>query len=84
MSGSIGLDLRYPIGGLFVMLGLVLAGYGAATMGNATMYAKSENVNINFWWGLVLLVVGVLFLLGARRGAARDAAAARTTPAGTA
>jgi hypothetical protein len=78
MSAAGGLDLRYPIGGLFVMLGLVLAGYGAATNSDAAQYVKSGGLNINLWWGVVMLIVGILFLLGARRGSARDAAAAST------
>ena len=69
MSEGSGLDLRVPIGGLFAVLGVVLAGFGLATAGDAERYARSGGLNINLWWGLVLLVVGVLFLLGARRGA---------------
>jgi len=69
MSGAAGIDLRYPIGGLFTALGLILTGWGAATSGNVEMYARSDAVNINFWWGLVMLVFGILFLwLAARVG----------------
>ena len=68
MSDIIGLDLRYPIGALFVVTGILLAGFGMITLGNVEMYQKSGGVNINLWWGLVMFVVGVLFLLGARRG----------------
>jgi hypothetical protein len=69
MSGPIGLDLRYPIGGLFTLLGLILAGYGAATSGNPEMYTRSASVNINLWWGGVMFVFGLLFLaLAARAG----------------
>ena len=68
MSDIIGLDLRYPIGTLFVVTGILLAGFGLVTASNVEMYQKSGGVNINLWWGLVMLVVGVLFLLGARRG----------------
>ena len=74
MSAIGGLDLRFPIGGLFTALGLIVAGYGLATSGNAEMYVRSDAVNINLWWGVVMLVFGVLFLgLAARahRGAAR-------------
>jgi hypothetical protein len=76
MSAAGGLDLRFPIGGLFVMLGLVLAGYGLATRSDTAQYARSGGFNINLWWGVVMLVVGILFLLGARRGAERDRASA--------
>lgn len=67
-----GLDLRVPIGGLFVVNGLLLAGYGLFTASNAEMYAKSGGLNINLWWGLTMLVTGALFLFFARRGAARS------------
>ncbi len=72
MSDAIpGLDLRVPIGGLFVANGVILAGYGLFTAGDAAMYAKSGGLNINLWWGAAMLVTGALFLLLARRGAAR-------------
>jgi len=29
--------------------------------------ARSLNINVNLWWGVVLLVFGVLMLLGAMR-----------------
>ncbi len=68
MSGAGGLDLRYPIGGLFAALGVLLGGYGAITAGNTEMYVKSGGLNINLVWGIVLLVTGMLFLFLARRG----------------
>jgi hypothetical protein len=82
MSGAASLDLRLPIGGLFLALGVIITGYGLATTGNPTMYARSGGMNINLWWGLVLLLTGVVFLLLARRGAARDRAALAAARAG--
>jgi protein-S-isoprenylcysteine O-methyltransferase Ste14 len=85
MSGAGGLDLRYPIGGLFTVLGLLLTVYGLATNGNAEMYARSTGVNVNLWWGVVMIVVGALFLLLAARAGkgtsrpASDSAAGRET-----
>ncbi len=67
MSAAGGLDLRLPIGGLFAVLGAVLAGFGAVTAGDSALYAPSGGLNINLWWGAVLLVVGILFLVAARR-----------------
>jgi H+/Cl- antiporter ClcA len=83
MSGAGGLDIRLPIGGLFVVLGLILGGYGVATNADAERYARSMSVNINLWWGLVMLVFGGLLLLLAR-GSRRDASAhpAGETPGG--
>ncbi len=85
MNAVAWLDLRYPIGGLFVALGLMLSGYGLATNGDATHYAPSGGLNINLWWGLVLLITGALFLIGARFGARPSAARpAESTPEGRA
>ena len=71
MSGPGGLDVRLPIGGLFTALGLLLTGYGLATAGDPSHYARSMSVNINLWWGLVTLVFGVVLLAAvslSRRG----------------
>jgi len=67
-GGGGGLDLRYPIGGLFAALGVLLAGFGVATASNTEMYVKSGGMNINLVWGVVLLLTGMVFLLLARRG----------------
>ena len=81
MSTTGGLDLRLPIGALFTVLGVVVAGYGLATRGDVARYAPSGSVNINLWWGLVMLMFGVAMLLASRsrrrargRKAVRDAA----------
>jgi hypothetical protein len=84
MSGAAALDLRYPIGGLFVVLGVILAGYGLLTRGNTEMYVRSTGVNINLWWGLVMLATGVVFLVLARRGHRGGMRPAETTPEGQA
>ena len=67
MSGGTALDLRWPIGGLFTALGLLLAGYGISTAGTPAHYARAVSVNINLWWGLVMLVFGLILLLSAGR-----------------
>lgn len=82
MSEMGGLDLRLPIGGLFVALGVILIGYGLVTAGNTAQYVVSGGLNINLWWGVVMFVTGVLFLLGARRGARADAARRPTAAVG--
>lgn len=68
MSEQGALDLRAPIGALFTGLGALLAGYGVATAGDA-MYARSGGVNLNLWWGGVMLAFGLLMLAAAVRGA---------------
>ncbi|HET7458884.1 MAG TPA: hypothetical protein VFJ74_14640 [Gemmatimonadaceae bacterium] len=66
-DAALGIDVRLPIGGLFTALGVILGGYGAATAGDAAHYAPSLGMNVNLWWGVVMLVFGILMLLGARR-----------------
>jgi sulfite exporter TauE/SafE len=61
-----GLDIRLPIGGLFTVLGAILAGYGL--LGNRAVYARSLGYNVNLIWGVVLLVFGLLFLYMGRKG----------------
>ncbi|MCZ8011592.1 MAG: hypothetical protein ACK6DR_10520 [Gemmatimonas sp.] len=71
MSGGAGMDLRLPIGGLFVVLGVILGTYGIMTNGDTAMYERSAGVNINLVWGGVMLAFGALFLALARRAARR-------------
>jgi hypothetical protein len=66
----VGLDIRTPIGLMFGIFGLLLVGYGLLTNGSA-IYQRSLGVNVNLWWGLVLLAFGgIMLLLGTRRRAA--------------
>jgi uncharacterized membrane protein len=51
-------DIRIPIGALFLLLGVILAIYGAATQSNVDLYGRSGNIVINLWWGLVMIVFG--------------------------
>jgi hypothetical protein len=71
MSAEGSLDLRLPIGGLFTVLGVMLAGFGLVTGGNTEMYAKSGGMNINLIWGVVMFVTGLIFLGLAKRDAAK-------------
>lgn len=61
-----GLDIRYPIGLMFGIIGLVMVVYGALT-GSDPMYQRSLGINVNVWWGAILLVFGGLMLYFARK-----------------
>ncbi len=64
------LDLRIPMGLMFLLVGAILSIYGLATQGSP-IYEKSVGLNINLIWGIVMLVFGgIMFLLG-RRGQSR-------------
>lgn len=60
-----GLDIRWPIGLMFTLIGVLLAINGALVKSD---HAISLGVNINLIWGIVLLVFGVFMLAGAIRG----------------
>ena len=61
-----GLDIRLPIGGLFVALGLLLTLYGV--FGDSSIYQRSLGINVNLGWGVMLLAFGLIMAGLARRG----------------
>jgi hypothetical protein len=63
-----GLDIRLPIGMMFSLIGAVMVIYGLITGSNKELYHRSLDININLWWGLVLLVFGVLMFWAAKLG----------------
>jgi hypothetical protein len=59
------LDLRIPMGLMFTLVGIILTAFGIATRTNLELYARSLGVNVNMWWGIVLLIFGqIMFQLG--------------------
>jgi len=60
------LDIRIPIGGMFTIFGVVLIVYGLVS--DPAIYQRSLGINVNLWWGLVLLVFGLVMLWLAYRG----------------
>jgi uncharacterized membrane protein len=58
MSSEARFDIRIPIGALFLLLGVILAIYGAATRSDVELYGRSQSIVINLWWGLVMIVFG--------------------------
>ena len=59
------LDLRLPIGLMFSIFGAMLVVFGLVA--DPAIYARSLGVNVNLWWGLVLLVFGLVMLAFALR-----------------
>lgn len=57
------MDIRIPIGFLFVILGAILTVLGVFTMNDTELYARSLGRNINLWTGLLMLLFGGLMLL---------------------
>ena len=71
-----GLDIRLPLGLLFVVTGGMMTGYGIFTQGSA-IYEKSAGIDINLVWGVVLALFGLTMLLLAYLGRRRIANARR-------
>ncbi|HEX3599026.1 MAG TPA: hypothetical protein VHU84_02715 [Lacipirellulaceae bacterium] len=61
------LDIRLPIGLMFAVIGALLVVYGVAISDQA-IYERSLGININLWWGAVLLAFGLLMFWFGRRG----------------
>lgn len=62
------LDLRLPIGLMFSLFGAILTVYGLVS--NQAIYARSLGINVNLWWGIVLIAFGLTMLgLAYRSGA---------------
>jgi hypothetical protein len=61
------LDVRLPLGLLFLVLGLILMGYGL--MSDPAIYVQhSLGQNVNLLWGSIFTAFGVVVLIIARRG----------------
>jgi len=73
------LDIRLPIGLMFTLLGALLAVFGLIS--DSSSFRNSLGINVNLWWGLVMLVFGVVMTLLGRRGTA-SARLAEESPEG--
>jgi hypothetical protein len=52
------IDLRFPLGLLFIVFGGLLSLFGLLT--DRAVYERSLFINVNLWWGLVMLLFGGL------------------------
>jgi multisubunit Na+/H+ antiporter MnhG subunit len=62
------LDVRVPAGMMFAIMGSVLTAFGVATRNRADIYTRSMGIDANLWWGLVLLIFGMIVLSLGRKG----------------
>ena len=62
-----GLDIRIPLGLLFLTTGGILFLFGLFTRGS-TIYGRSLGIDVNLYWGAVMLLFGaVMFIVGRRQ-----------------
>ena len=72
MSTARELDIRAPIGVLFTVLGVMIAGYGLFVWRPTGASGIPSDINVNLWWGLVMLVFGLVLLAMARKRMSRS------------
>jgi hypothetical protein len=58
-----GIDIKFPIGLMFTILGLILTVFGLFTNSDAGLYQRSLGININLWSGAGMLLFGLLMLM---------------------
>ncbi|MEI7864300.1 MAG: hypothetical protein WCI38_02930 [Chthoniobacterales bacterium] len=58
-------DLRFPLGILFSLYGLILVATGLTS--TPAMINQSLGINMNLWWGLFQLLFGAIMLALALR-----------------
>ncbi len=61
-----GLDIRIPLGLIFLITGAILSIFGLVTRHSA-IYEKSLNIDVNLIWGLLMFVFGLIMYLVGRR-----------------
>ena len=62
-----GLDIRIPLGLLFLIIGGIMTVFGLFTRGSA-IYDRSMGINLNIAWGALMFVFGlIMFFVGRRQ-----------------
>ena len=62
-----GLDIRIPLGLIFLIIGGIMTLFGVITRHSA-IYEKSMDVNLNLGWGILMFLFGaVMFIIGRRQ-----------------
>ncbi len=63
-----GLDIRIPLGLIFLITGGIMSAFGLYTRGNVSLYQRSLGINLNLAWGIVMFVFGlIMFVVGRRQ-----------------
>ncbi len=52
-----GLDIRIPLGLIFLIIGGIMAVFGLVTHGDAALYARSLDIDINLAWGGIMVAL---------------------------
>jgi hypothetical protein len=66
-----GLDIRVPLGLIFLIIGGIMGVFGAVTHGEA-IYEKSLGIDLNLTWGAFMFVFGAIMFYVGRRNKWQD------------
>ena len=62
-----GLDIRIPLGLIFLITGGIIFLYGLFTRGSP-IYERSLGIDVNLYWGFLMLLFGaIMFFVGRRQ-----------------
>jgi multisubunit Na+/H+ antiporter MnhG subunit len=62
-----GLDIRIPLGLIFLIIGGIMTVFGLVTR-NSAIYERSLDVNLNLTWGFLMFLFGlIMYLIGRRQ-----------------
>jgi multisubunit Na+/H+ antiporter MnhG subunit len=62
-----GLDIRIPLGLIFLITGGIMTVYGFISRNAADVYEKSMGINLNLSWGALMFVFGAIMYIVGRR-----------------
>lgn len=63
-----GLDIRVPLGLIFLVIGGLLTVFGVYTHADSALYVRSLGVNLNLGWGILMFLFGAgMFFVGRRQ-----------------
>ncbi len=63
-----GLDIRIPLGLIFLIIGGIMSIFGLVTHGDAVLYQKSLGIDLNLTWGGIMFFFGaIMFFVGKRQ-----------------
>ena len=62
-----GLDIRIPLGLIFLVTGGIMSIYGLFTRSDGALYARCGDINLNLIWGLVMFLFGAIMYIVGRR-----------------
>jgi len=75
-----GLDIRIPLGLVFLLIGGIMSVFGIYTHGDTALYQKSLGMDINLDWGGIMFAFGLIMFLFGKFSKRPDASATPADP----